>query len=156
MGKEDSSLDLFLRENDRLARYEYPKRAGFFVGRRLEAFFDDARVIRKIEGIEPELLIFRAWQVDSHAVALHDTANVRRDFAQHIAQIEIRHHSIRQIQEQLQTFLRPLRRLKIEGVIHRQCDLVGDQRAEAHLFFGIGVAMDARNYQAAEAPVGGA
>ena len=111
---------------------KYRESAVFFSGRRFGSFFDDVAVAREIEGIEAKLAIFGVGQVDTDAVAVHDAPDVGGDFAQHIAQVEIRNHAIGEIEQEFEPLLRLLRGAEIHGVVHRERNLIGHQFAESH------------------------
>jgi len=64
----------------------------------------------------------------ANAIALHHAAEIRCDLSKQVPQIQSRNDTIRQVQQKFQAFLGAPRRLKIVGIVHRQCDLVRNQR----------------------------
>ena len=52
-----------------------------------------------------------------------------------IAEIQCRDQAIGQVQQEFQSLLGAPRRLKIDGIVHGERDLVGNQRKELYLVF---------------------
>src|SRR5579872_5817382 len=119
-------LYFLVRKDDGFPAMEGARRAGLLIGRGFEALLDLERSVGKIQGVNAQFSVFGARQIDTHAVALHDLANMSRDFAQDFSKIEVRYRAIGQIEQQFQAFLRPLGGTEVNGIVHRQGDLVGD------------------------------
>ena len=111
--------------------------------------------LRKIEGIQPERLVAGLGQNHRHAVALHHLPDAGRNLFQQIAQLQVRHHPVRQIQQQLQPLARAFRRFEIHRVVGGQRDLVRHQRKEQHVFVRIRVYRFAGDAETAQPAVFG-
>ncbi len=105
-----------------------------FLCRRLKALHDGSGIARKIERIEAEPPILGTRQIDADAIALHRAADVGGDFAEHLAEIELRDDLVGEVEQELQTLLGLLRSAKVDRIAHREGNLAGDQAAEADLF----------------------
>src|SRR5581483_10882022 len=86
------------------------------------------------------------WQRDSGSIAFHDPANACGDFTQQVAQLEVRHHPVGQVKDQLQPFiltcqlrLRLVRSFKIQRTVDGDSELVRDQCEELDCLSRIGV-----------------
>ena len=148
------ALYVLIRKDDGFAAVEGARRAGLLVSLRFVALLDCERGVGKIQRVDSQLAVFRARQIDSHAVALHDFANMSRDVAQHLSKVEVGYRTIGQIEQQFQSLLRLLGGAEVDRIVHRQGDLVGHQRAEADFVERIGVAVDTRDHEAAELTMG--
>ena len=87
----------------------------------------------KVERVDPEPAILASGNSNANAVALHHAAKIGRDHSKQIAEVQRRDQSIRQVQQEFQAFLGAPRRLKIDGIVHGERDLVGNQRKELYL-----------------------
>src|ERR1700691_4491865 len=63
---------------------------------------------------------------------MHDLANIRRNGAQQIPNLEVRCDATGQIQKQLEPVILPLRRSEIQAVIQRERDDTPDQPQETY------------------------
>src|SRR5580698_6235246 len=113
-------------------------------------FFQIGGSVWKIEDVDPKLAVLGAWKADSNAVALHDPANLRRDFAQNLPQVEMRRHTIGEIEQQLQSLLRSLRIREVNRIVGCQSDLVGHETDETNLFGSVGARLNAGDDQTAQ------
>src|SRR5580698_9547971 len=135
-------------EDGRLTASKYRRNRVVVVG--FVAFFQVGGGVWKIEDINPKPAVLGAGKADSNAIALHDPANLRRDFAQNFPQVEMGGHTIGEIEQQLQSLLRPLRIREVDGVVGCESDLVGYQTEEPNLFRSVGSRLNARDNQTAQ------
>ena len=75
------------------------------VGRTQFVFSQKSFPRGEVEGIQLQFAGFRIRQGDAHSVALHHPAHTRRNFAKHIAELQIRDNAVVKVEEQLEPIL---------------------------------------------------
>src|ERR1700721_1943521 len=80
----------------------------------------------EIQHVNPQLAAFRIRESHADAVALHHVPYAGGDLVEQLAQFQLAHDSVRQIEKELQSLLRP-------RIVYRYGDLISDQGQEALL-----------------------
>src|SRR5207248_3986963 len=117
-------------EGEGLTRLEDLPR-GRALHRQYYGLLQESLADREIQGIHPQLVVRAVRQRHAHRITVHHPPQGRRDHAEEVPELEVRHDAVGDLEQQGQTLIvalqrgvRVLRSLEIQRVINGQRELV--------------------------------
>ena len=123
------------------------------VERNQSPVLEDLLAPREVEGTDAQVATARVGQQHARGIGPHDAPRGRHHRAQHLGQIQVGHHTIRQLEQEHEPILLVLQLRMAERIVEGHRHLIGDTGEEPHVTLRIGVGSAGRDVQAAEPSV---